>query len=261
MVITIISSFFGAAIVYSLSKKNFGSTADWVSSVISILALIFAYWQIYEQKKEYEEDKRQLQLSKRPLFEIYTNNILSNSNETFFFPAEQLGSKNAKTYFVFDKHKHQFLLTNQNFFYCIRNVANCEAINPTLVITYKSSKLNDIDIIHADTTIKSGDEARLLTNEIINENYMPILRAKKNIELYFMSTDGKYYRQKFKGRTETIFRYDDNTVPEEITFVSDGIEEIEKNELPDYTTATEMKVIDKTYDYPEIIPVRKFNIF
>lgn len=266
-VISFSSSFVGGIICITITNKNIGSLADWVSGIGSLIAIAFAYWQIAEQRKEYEEDKRQLKLSKRPLFEIYTSNILNNSNETFFLAAEQIKKEKSNRYFTFVDNSNQFLLLNDEnykFFYCIKNVANYAAINPTLAITYKYTNSEWKDTIHADTIVQSGKEAKFLTNVVIGDKKInpdkkiDLNRADKEIELYFMSSDGYYYKQKFKQRKEMIFLNDD-TVPDQTTYESENIEEIKKNEFPKYPTAIEMKVVDKNGDYPEIVPINKLN--
>ena len=254
--------------------ENLGTAADWVSGIGSAAAIIFAYWQIDEQRKQYEKEKI-------PLFEISISSILNSSDETFFLSAEKISPKVDSHYFSFSEQKKQFLLTDRKFFYCVKNIANYDAINPTLVITYKSYRMNDnlnkedivhtdlenlyhteteTDIIHAETTIKNGEKARLLTNDVINNSYMSIVRAKKKIELYFMSTEGNYYKQTFKEHIEKVFR-DDGTVPDELTFISDGIKDIKKSELPDYYTAPEMKVITKQDSSLEIVPIDKSVLY
>ena len=266
-VITLVFSFFGAALVCSTAKKNFGSTADWFSAVGSLAAILFAYFQNSEQRYEYEEDKRQLKLSKRSFFAISTGNILNKSDETFFLAAEQIKRKQSKHYFTFDKENNRFLLINDKnykFFFRIKNVSNYAAINPTLAITYKYAGLERKDTIHADTIVQSGKEAKFLTNVVIGDKKInpdkkiDLNRADKEIELYFMSSDGYYYKQKFKQRKQMIFLNDD-TLPDQTTYESENIEEIKKNEFPKYPTAIVIKVVDKKGDSPEIVPINKLN--
>lgn len=57
ILISFISAILGGAICISISQKNLGSFADWLSGLGSIAAIAFAYWQIHEQKVEYENDK------------------------------------------------------------------------------------------------------------------------------------------------------------------------------------------------------------
>ena len=259
--ITLVFSFFGAALVCSTAKKNFGSTADWFSAVGSLAAILFAYFQNSEQRYEYEEDKRQLKLSKRSFFAISTGNILNKSDETFFLAAEQIKRKQSKHYFTFDKENNRFLLINDKnykFFFRIKNVSNYAAINPTLAITYKYAGLERKDTIHADTIVQSGKEAKFLTNVVVDDKEINLNKADKEIELYFMSTDGSYYKQTFKQHKEMII-LNDGTAPDQITFESENIEEIKKNEIPIYPTAIEVKVVDKPGDSPEIVPINKLN--
>ena len=261
IVISFSSSFVGGIICITITNKNIGSLADWVSGIGSLIAIAFAYWQIAEQRKEYEEDKRQLKLSKRPLLEIYTSNILNNSDETFFLAAEQIKRKQSKHYFTFDKKNNRFLLINDKnykFFFRIKNVSNYAAINPTLAITYKYAGLERKDTIHADTIVQSGKEAKFLTNVVVDDKEINLNRADKEIELYFMSTDGNYYKQTFKQHKKMII-LNDGTAPDQITFESENIEEIKKNEIPIYPTAIEVKVVDKPGDSPEIAPINKLN--
>lgn len=260
-VITLVFSFFGAALVCSTAKKNFGSTADWFSAVGSLAAILFAYLQNLEQRYEYEEDKRQLKLSKRPRFEIYTSNILNNSDETFFLAAEQIKRKQSKDYFLFDRKNNLFLLINDKnykFFWGIKNVANYAAINPTLTITYKYAGLEREDTIRADTMVQSGKEVKFLTNVVIDDKKINLNRANIEIELYFMSTDGNYYKQTFKQHKGMII-LKDGTAPDQTTYESEKIEEIEKDKFPIHSTAIEMKVVDKPGDSPEVVPIKKLN--
>ena len=299
---------FGGIIGTALSltiwhQNNIGTLADWVSGIGSVVAIVFAYLQIREQRDEYEDDKKHqkeiAQINNKPLFEVYISNILNSSDETFFFPAEKLGKENEESLFTFRELSNQYYLLDLKFFYCIKSVKDCTAINPTLVITYESPNHKEIDqdIIHADTIIRGGKEVRFLTKKILNlhkvkkektssendgkssendgksseneinyDTYLSILNAKKTIELYFMSSDNIYYKQTFKGRTETVFR-DDGTTPDEITFVSGDTEKIKEDEIPDYTTATEMMAVDEENSYQiksqikRMVPVRKFNIW
>ena len=60
-----------------------GTGAEWISSIGALVAIVFAYWQIYEQRKEYENDRREekveKRLSNRPFFTVIQKNII------FFF--------------------------------------------------------------------------------------------------------------------------------------------------------------------------------
>ena len=260
--IAIFGGILGTALSLTIwHQNNIGTLADWVSGIGSVGAILFAYWQIDEQRSEYEEDKRQLKLSKRPRFEIYTSNILNNSDETFFLAAEQTKRKQSEDYFLFDRKNNLFLLINDKnykFFWGIKNVANYAAINPTLTITYKYAGLEREDTIRADTMVQSGKEVKFLTNVVIDDKKINLNRANIEIELYFMSTDGNYYKQTFKQHKGMII-LNDGTAPDQTTYESKNIEEIEKDKFPIHSTAIEMKVVDKPGDAPEVVPIKKLN--
>ncbi|MCT6889495.1 hypothetical protein [Lactobacillus sp. wkB8] len=62
-----------------------GTGAEWISSIGALVAIVFAYWQIYEQRKEYENDRREekveKRLSNRPFFTVIQKNIIQEEKE------------------------------------------------------------------------------------------------------------------------------------------------------------------------------------
>ncbi|PXY84357.1 hypothetical protein [Lactobacillus melliventris] len=232
VVITLVFSFLGAALVCSIAKKNFGSTADWVSGIGSLIAIGFAYWQIAEQRKEYEEDKKDQkilnQLNKRPFFIVSIKKVLFSKDDLFFLSPEQ-GDKPEK-HFYYNDDRHRCSLINDEFFYCIKNVENCVALNPTLVITYKYANSEPKEFIHAETLVQSREEVKFLTNIVIDKNKINPARAEKKIELYFGSTDERYYKQTFEERKTQIISK--NEIGDDSIFVSKKIKEIKKSSIP-----------------------------
>ena len=94
--ITVLSSFLGATIVYLIPKKNFGSIADWVSGIGSCGAVIVALWQIIMQRKKEEKDRK---LANRPFFSWMRKTYLKGSKDKLWLLPEDEDSVLRGTFF------------------------------------------------------------------------------------------------------------------------------------------------------------------
>ena len=128
---------------------NFGTVADWFSSLLSFFAIIFAFWQICQQKKqmdeqirEYENDKKREkeleELHNRPFFSLEINDKLTygmNVVWTNIKYIKKLAECFDKLYTLKGK-LWCYQVKEKGYMYELKNISKNSAINITLAITY-----------------------------------------------------------------------------------------------------------------------------
>lgn len=206
-----------------VSKIDWGTVADWVSGIGSLIAIGFAYWQIAEQRKEYEEDKKEKIsreiLANRPFFSFIQLFYLNKGKDHLWTLVEDrsdekinnLFSESTDTYHVFK---------NGICAYNFKNVSQAVATNVVLKIEYQSEangKVLKTDYCNIGTCVIGKEQVIILPHSVMNQ---PDTYAycSKNIYLYFSTIDDRVYRQSWIDKfdrlcTEHIKQVDIKEVP------------------------------------------------
>lgn len=200
IVISFSSSFVGGIICITITNKNIGSLADWVSGIGSLLAIAFAYWQIHIQTKEYEEDKKEKIsreiLANRPFFSFIQLFYLNKGKDHIWTLVEDrrdvkinnLFSESTDTYNVFK---------NGICAYNFKNVSQAVATNVVLKIEYQSEangKVLKTDYCNIGTCVIGKEQVIILPHSIMNEPSTYSV-CPKSVYLYFSTIDDRVYRQ------------------------------------------------------------------
>lgn len=201
VVITLVFSFFGAALVFSTAKKNFGSTADWVSSIGSLVAIGFAYLQIRVQREEFEEDKadeiRREKLANQSFFSIVEQTQLKDGKDHLWLADEDCQSNPNN---VLEKTTPDYTYFKGDFFaYKLKNVSQALATDVALKIEYQAEKSDEIlktEYCNLRTCVGANEQAIILPHSIMNnpESYS---HCPKKIYLYFKAIDDRTYCQRW----------------------------------------------------------------
>lgn len=219
--------------------KNWGSVADWVSGIGSLIAITFAYWQIIEQKKEYENDKKIKReddiLKNRAFFDVRKSTYVVKNKDIVWISIED--KKNKKVleciYKKYNDEKAEkdkkaenikYTLANNSYVYVFRNITKASAYSFTLKIEYKVNEESEYDYIQSNIGIMSGEEICILPSKLINEP-SKYANCQKKLSIYFESMDKKVYYQTWEEK---------NMAPKNdiIDFEFDGITTIKKSEKP-----------------------------
>lgn len=149
---------------------NFGTVADWFSSLLSFFAIIFAFWQICQQKKqmdeqirEYENDKKREkeleELHNRPFFSLEINDKLTygmNVVWTNIKYIKKLAECFDKLYTLKGK-LWCYQVKEKGYMYELKNISKNSAINITLAITYIDNSSKEKTIANKDSmTVNRG---------------------------------------------------------------------------------------------------------
>lgn len=198
-VITLVFSFLGAALVFSVAKKNFGSTADWFSVFGSIGAILFAYWQILEQKAEYKNDKndskKKEKLSNRACFTM-VNAIYVEQKGEIVYDRSVIPPTN---FFSYDSQQKIYKVNKDCDLYRIKNSSDANAINCIFKVEY-SDGTNDI-LNFED--LRPGSEKTIIPAKIIkSKNATTVPQTVNNIEIYFTSIRNEHYVQRWNEKID-----------------------------------------------------------
>ena len=198
-VITLVFSFLGAALVFSVAKKNFGSTADWFSVFGSIGAILFAYWQILEQKAEYKNDKNDSKekekLSNRACFTM-VNTIYVKQKGEIVYDGE---ARPPLGFFRYNFQKNIYEVNKKCNLFKIKNSSNANAINCIFKVKYDNGKS---DILNFED-LRPGNEKTIIPGQIIKrDDARPIPLHINSIEIYFTSIRNEYYVQRWNEKID-----------------------------------------------------------
>ena len=208
----------GGSLAISMYHKNWGSAADWTSGFLSLMAIAVAYYQIHEQKREYEKDKmdtnERFELNNRSQFSIFYLSALDIKGENYFINRNDTDLLKENKCPKIDRlnGKNYQKLKNDKRAYQLTNVTDNVAINVNIEIGYASNLESDKLQI---TFIPPRSEAIVFTHQMLvnkNENpYLDIAKQTKYIKLYFESLSGQQYVQVWNkptvipnGKTEVI---------------------------------------------------------
>ena len=207
-------------LITAISKIEWGSVADWISGIGSLLAIIFAYWQMQVQRNKEEEDKI---IANRPFFSLIEKCELKNKEEYFWITDEDaeyinidnvLKNTTNYTYFKGDIYGYEF-----------KNVSQALATNVVLKVEYQnkvSGRVLKTDYCNIRTCVGADEQAIMLPHSLINES-KTYKNWPKRISLYFKSFNNRVYCQSW---IEKHTEY--GLCVEQI-----GIKEIPFEEMPD----------------------------
>lgn len=189
--ITALSSFLGAAIVYLIPKNNFGSIADWVSGIGSLGAIIVALWQIYEQKNEYKNDrnneKEKEKFSNRAYFTItYSNHVYEKEEIVYNNKYRPI-----RNFFEYRSDKKIFYTNGAMNLIRIKNCSNANAINCFFKVEYND---NSSDILSFEN-LEPGGKKTIIADKIIDEPSSDMPQLINAVEIHFDSIRNEHYVQ------------------------------------------------------------------
>lgn len=192
---------------------NLGSVADWVSSALSFFAIIFAYWQINQQKKqmreqirEYETDRKRdkeiEELHNRPFFSLKTNDKLTYGMNVVWTNIEYI-KKLAECFeelYTLKRKLWCYQVKEKGYMYELKNISKNSAINITLAITYIDNSSKEKTIANKDSMtvnrgVEQSESITFMTPTMIEEGKKAMWNWDKKISVYFATVDQKWYRQ------------------------------------------------------------------
>lgn len=175
-----------------MDKKNFGSAADWISGFFSLVTIFFAYSQIAEQKREYEEDKqsqiKKEELKNRPYFTLFNIfRVNEGIDNCYWKPIEAHGKSTSELIKDVSYYKNgNFIFEGSRYAYEITNVTKNSAVRVFLKVCYKNDKP---DYLYA-TCLKGNSKSFFFPTRMFF--YKQLV---ERVELYFDTTDGSRYYQ------------------------------------------------------------------
>lgn len=215
-------------------QRNLGTLAEWVSGLGSLGAIIFAYKQIDEQRKEYNEKQ---ELDNRPYFSLSKQSSLGK-NKTKIWLEIKGGLKISNMFKpVYNPLGEIWFkeVINDGYMYKMTNLSNNSAANLILEVTYfinnKNKNREEVkDTICPDIPVMKGESILFMTDTMILSSKKALYDSEKKISLYFMSGYGNYYVQSWKeNKTEKVEKY---FTKAKLTFL--GIKKIDESEVPSY---------------------------
>lgn len=227
-------SWVAIAFFNGILRKNFGSLADWLSGVGSLLAIAFAYWQIYEQRKEFEINKKadeDLEKQKlRPFFSIHFRSKIFQDKENYY-----VNEKDTDKFSVSKKdNKEEAIFLNGKEGYEVTNIINNVALNVTFEVIYQD---NERDILNVDS-LQAKATGIFFTKKVLNYPVNNSTNVMKNVEdqtkcirIYFDSLLGIHYCQEWKEKIKKGESVCTN-------FKASNIFEVDAKEIPLSTEGT-----------------------
>lgn len=195
-----------------------GTGAEWVSIFLSFGAIIFAYLQIQEQRREYENDKRREnerdKLKHRPYFSINSNGYASKEYISFWL------NDDSYDYLVNDSNQDYLRAVGFNDIFgdCIyefTNVTNRIALNMVFNVKYfKNNKVKYEETINTKSFVES-EKNILFFPKILKDKISENLNIE--LTLYFSTIDDIYYCQKwisFPRNNERVRTYEFEEIEE-----------------------------------------------
>lgn len=181
----------------TMDKKNFGSAADWTSGYCSLVAIFFAYSQIAEQRREYEEDKqsqiKKEELKNRPYFTLFNIfRVNEGIDNCYWKPLEAHGKSTSELIKDDSYYKNgNFIFEDSRYAYEITNVTKNSAIRVYLKVCYKD---NNYDCLYA-TCLKGNSKSYFFPNGMFFKKELV-----ERVELHFDTIDDSHYCQVWCGK-------------------------------------------------------------
>lgn len=221
LLITALSSVLGAALVYLIPKKNFGSLADCVSGIGSLGAIVVAFWQIAEQREKEEKDKI---LANKPIFSLYKRKFVKRETDSVWTLPEYCGEA-LKPFIEQAEEKDKTVHFKDNIYaYFFKNITQAAATSVTLKIEYQNKNTGETDqtdYCTIETCVDGKETAIILPDSIICQTEEYAVCPKK-IFLYFSTIDGDAYYQSWTEIEESGTYH----------FQEKGTYEIKKKDIP-----------------------------
>lgn len=223
-------------IITFISKLEWGTVADWVSGIGSLIAIGFAYWQIAEQRKQYKKDKadeiRQEALTNRPFFSLIQLLYFKKGEDHLWIMNED--TRTSVNDILGDVIQDYCFFKNGIYVYEFTNVSKAIATNVALKIEYQdkaSDEILKIDYCNIRSCVMGNERAIILPHSIINES-STYAHWPKKISLYFTTIDNRAYRQRW------IEKYSESSLHMEQV----DIKEVSIEELPNEWVYTRLNV-------------------
>ena len=192
-------------IIISLSKLEWGTVADWVSGIGSLIAIAFAYLQISEQRKEYEEDKkekiRREILANRPFFSLSKSSYLTKTEDHLWLTIDDNDSKIVSNILKNTTNNNDDAIEFKDgiWVYKFKNVSKAIATKVVLKIEYQNrtkDKVLKTDYCYIKSCVMENEQVIILPHSIMNEPSTYSL-CPKSVNLYFSTIDDKVYCQRW----------------------------------------------------------------
>ena len=203
--ISILGGTLGA--VFSLfiwHQGNLGTIAEWVSGLGSLGAIVFAYWQMHVQRKQYEKDKI---LANRPFFSFIELFYLEEGKDYLWMINEDFDL--GKMPNIFKKiNEGRIDFENDIYAYRFKNVSRAVATNVVLKVEYQNKVNNKIlktDYCNIETCVVENEQVIMLPHSIMNEKSI-YARCPKKIYLYFTTVDDRAYCQRWIEKIDKSVR-------------------------------------------------------
>ena len=207
-----------------------GSGAEWIGSVGSLVAIIFAYLQIHEQRKEYENDRREekveKRLSNRPFFTVIQKNVvqkelvwLNPDDEEYLFLYSMSNNPAQITFF-------------EGYIYEFRSVTPNIALDIVLQINYydNNKKLKYTDTICTCTAVVDREKILFLPHNVL-ARFDEVVTMCKEIYLFYKSIDGIYYREVWR-EVASNQNIGNNVQPDALIIEFIEIKEVDSVDVP-----------------------------
>lgn len=176
-------------------KLEWGSVADWVSGIGSLLAIGFAYWKMIEQRNKEEKDRI---FANQPIFSFYKQTFVKRKTDKIWSSVKDSGNS-LKDFIepLTDKKDTTVHFKNDIYACCFKNITQAAATSLTLKIEYQdknTGKTEKVDCCSIETCVDGKETAIILPDSIIHETTKYAVCPKK-IFLYISAIDGNAYCQ------------------------------------------------------------------
>lgn len=221
LLITALSSVLGAALVYLIPKKNFGSIADCVSGIGALGAIVVAFWQIAEQRKKEENDKI---LANKPIFSLYKRTFVNRKTDNVWALPKDCGEA-VKLFIEQANEQDKTVHFKKDIYaYFFKNITQAAATSVTLKIEYQNKNTGETDrtdYCTIETCVDGKETAIILPDSIIRQTTEYAVCPKK-IFLYFSTIDGDAYCQRWTEIEESGIYH----------FQEEDTDKIKKKDIP-----------------------------
>ena len=177
-----------------ISKLEWGTVADWVSGIGSLLAIAFAYWKMIEQRNKEEEDRI---FANQPIFSFYKQTFVKRKTDKIWTSVKY--SEDSLKDFIKPTNEKDTTVHFKNDIYacCFKNITQAAATSLTLKIEYQdknTGKPEKVDCCTIGTCVDGKETAIILPDSIIHET-TKYAEFQKKFFLYISAIDGNAYCQ------------------------------------------------------------------
>lgn len=192
--------------ILAWSKGDYGNLADWASAIGSLGAIFFMYFQIEEQKKEFnvqiEKSEKMDEYKMRPFFSVRFRYKIFLNSESYFVNEDD--SKAFESSYKEKENQATFLDGKEGYEFV--NIASGVALNLVIEFVYKDGTR---DVLNVDS-VKPGSKCIFFTSRMLNFNTkepdtnvtMHVENDTECIRVYFDSLLGIHYCQEWKTKVQ-----------------------------------------------------------